>query len=148
MQKRQEVLKRLTARSLGKISSGGLRRLYRSVGSPLPEPPLSKAHGVLQLSSQSVERSLAGGRRETRTASPRYTCETESCSLSYRMPHPECRQRTDMPRDPAGIMASCDSRSDVRVIGRPNGAIITRPPHSKLGWMTPRAYARSIGQRG
>jgi hypothetical protein len=48
MQKRQEVLKRLTARSLGKISSGSLRQLYRSVGSPLPEPPLSKAHGVLQ----------------------------------------------------------------------------------------------------
>src|SRR5690348_8314147 len=28
--------------------------LYRSAGSPLPEPPLSKAHGVLQLSPQSV----------------------------------------------------------------------------------------------
>src|SRR5260370_31102527 len=34
------------------------------------------------------------------------------------------------------------------LIERPDCAIITRPTHSKLGWMTPRACARSSASEG
>jgi hypothetical protein len=46
----------------------------------------------------------------------------------------------------AGLSQSLTS--DASLWGGPDCAIITRPPHSKLGWMTPRAYARSSASGG